>query len=370
MGPFHNHIKNKEEFKNTLFITDLDKIVQKVSEYKEKYKRLQIIVHYNNHHEQLYQTIYEKFKDNIKIVHIYEDSSMYMWWKTNKNLFIFKEKGIKKNLHMWGDINVLCSGDNPSPNCLLNKFNSQEIRIVPVNFHNLQKKLSNSDKQTIFKLAGFDFQKYKKLLSKKPNGIYILGVARWQQFEGSQLAALKDACQSTPNFQWYYKPHPNRFFIPTEKVLNHFCPNIKELDAHIPFELLIIGGLKPTKIAGAASSLFANVNKDDILYYIQRDKRDEYLHTLKKSGQLTDDKIYTYEKTINKLNELDIFRVDNPNPNDYWIIKMDPSKVCVMHTEKCGKLIEETSTKRIIKWDNGNITKLKYMDKYNWEEIK
>ena len=77
----------------------------------------------------------------------------------------------------------------------------------------LLKKLSIADKKAIFKLAGFDFEKYRQLLSNKPNGIYILGIALNLTLESAQLTALSDVCQLTPDFQWFYKPHPNKLFM-------------------------------------------------------------------------------------------------------------------------------------------------------------
>ena len=367
---YHKHIQGKENFKNTLFTTNWDEIFETLTEYKKKHNRLKIIVHYNIHHDYFYKNIYEKFKENLKVVHIYEDASMYMWRDPSRDSLLQKEDGIKKNLYMWGDPNVLCSGDNPLERCHAIDWIKSEIRTVPVNFYELQKKLSASDKKAIFKLAGFDFEKYKNLLSKKPNGIYVLGVAVNLPLEGAQLAALKDVCQMTPDFQWYYKPHPNRLYIPTEQVLNHYCPNIKPLDPHIPFELLIIGGLKPTKVAGMSSSLFANLKQQDILSYINRGENDEYVPSLKKAGLLTEKSNYTYNKTLSRLKNLEVFRVAKKWPYSYWIVKINDSKLCIMHQNQCGYYIKNTPTEKTIKWDNGNVTQLKHKNDFQWVEIE
>ena len=367
---YHKHIQGKENFKNTLFTTDWDEIFKTLTEYKKKYNRLKIIVHFNIYHDYFYKKIYEYFKENLEIAHIYEDASMFIWRDSSKDNLLHKEDGIKKNLYMWGDPNVLCSGDDPLDRCPAIDWIKSEIRTIPINFHELQKKLSASDKKAIFKLAGFDFEKYKNLLSKKPNGIYVLGVAVNLPLEGAQLAALKDVCQMTPDFQWYYKPHPNRFYIPTEQVLNHYCPNIKPLDAHIPFELLIIGGLKPTKVAGMSSSLFANLEAKDILAYIQRGKNDEYLPSLKKVGLLSKNRTYSEEKTLKKLNEMGAFRVSKKWPYSYWMIKINDTKSCIMHYDQCGQIIQNSPTEKTIKWDNGNVTKLKHKNAYEWIEVE
>ncbi len=367
---YHNHIQGKENFKNTLFTTNWDEVFEKLSEYKKKYNRLKIILHYNIYHDYFYQKIYEEFKENLKIVHIYEDASMYMWRDPTRDNLLTKEDGIKKNLYMWGDPKDLCSGDDPLDRCPAIDWIKSEIRTIPINFHDLQKKLSIADKKAVFKLAGFDFEKYRQLLSNKPNGIYILGIALNLALESAQLTALSDVCQLTPDFQWFYKPHPNKLFIPTKTVLDTLCPNIQPLDAHIPFELLIIGGLKPTKVAGMSSSLFANLESKDILAYIQRGKNDVYLPSLKKAGILSKNRTYSQEKTLKKLNEMGTFRVTKEWPYSYWMIKIDDTKSCVMHYDQCGQIIQNSPTEKIIKWDNGNVTKLKHKKDYEWIEVE
>ena len=97
---YHNHIQGKENFKNTLFTTNWDEVFETLTEYKKKHNRLKIIVHYNIHHDYFYQKIYEEFKENLKVVHIYEDASMYMWRNPTKDHLLKKEDGIKKNLYM------------------------------------------------------------------------------------------------------------------------------------------------------------------------------------------------------------------------------------------------------------------------------
>ncbi len=364
---FHAHIKDK--FKNTFFINNLDEIFTKIDSLKQKYKRITLVIHYNIHHPFLFDDLYSKFEKDIKVVHIYEDASTYMWWQTNADWLLLKQDKFKKNLHMWGDIKKLCTEPNPLSRCEAIRAIQNHVRIVPVDFHQLKKTLSEKDKKIIFQLAGFDYSKYKDMLSKKPNGIYVLGVALEHPFEASQLAALKDVCQSTPNYTWFYKPHPNYAYIPTQKVLTHYCPNIKQLDTYIPFELLILGNLSPNKVAGASSSLFANQQKEIILSYIQRGENDIYIDILNKANILQQNQIYTFEKIKQKFKELDIIRIENSWPHSYWLIRTNDSTVCKMTENLCGNIIEETDTAKTIQFYNGYLLKINHKKEYIWEEI-
>lgn len=365
---FHTHIKNKEQFKNTFFVDRSRQIFELIDSYKQKYKRIKLVIHYNIHHTFLFDDLYSKFEKDIKVVHIYEDASTYMWWTDNMDWLLSVDSGIKKNLHMWGDIDAFCSTDNPLPRCDSIKEIRNRIRIIPVDFNRLQSELSEDDKKIIFNLAGFDYLKYKELLKKKPNGIYILGIALGHQLEASQLVALKNICSSTPTYSWFYKPHPNKFDIPTKKILKQLCPNIKSLDAHIPYELLILGSLKPTKVGGMASSLFANQKKDDIIAYIQRGKPDLYLPILQKAELINDENIYSYEKTKKEFKKLGIIRIIPLKDKPYWLIKTAPSVVCKMTVDSCGTIVKETQTEKTIQFHNGYLLKINHKSDYIWEE--
>lgn len=369
---FHNHIKNKEKYKNTFFTNNWNAVFQKISSYKEKYKRIKIVVHYNIHHDYFFHRLKKEFENDIKIVHIYEDSSYYLYWTSRRDWILKEKTNYKQTLYISNDMQKLCSplsDSKPHPRCNDIKQFQNEIRTIPVDFYNIKKKLSESDKKTLFELAGFDYLKYKKMLQlDKPTAIYVLGSAYGKPYEALQLVALKNLCSNTPNYQWFYKPHPNGNHIPTEKILSHLCPNIKPLDAYIPYELLILADLKPNKVAGMSSSLFFNQQPNDILAYIERDEKDVYLPTLKKLKLLTDDKIYSFEKNKTELKKLNIIRVEKPFSHAYWLVKIN-NTYCKMTQNKCGEIIEETDTSKTIQLDNGYILKLKYKKDYIWEEI-
>ncbi len=367
---FNHHIMNKNKYKNTLFTLDQDEIFDTIRKYKEEYKRIKIILHYNLHHSFILDNLQKEFSKDIKIVHIYEDSAGYIWWNTSQDYLLNNEPKIKKNLHIWGNFNILCDKKNPLIRCSTLNEISNNIRIIPLDFYQLREFLSPEEKNELFELAGFDLEKYKKLLSKTKNAIYILGVNEYHTFEPAQLASLKDDCKKNPQYNWFYKPHPNKNQTPTQEILNHFCPGIKPLDSHIPYELLILGDLKPEKVSGFGSSLFFNQNKGEILSYIQRTNHDPYLTTLKKAKLVTDKNLYSFEKTKKWIHENSLFvNYDEPYAN-YWLIKVGENRFCKMTINQCATLTNDSSSFKILHFDNGYILKLQHIKENEWKEIK
>ena len=155
---------------------------------------------------------------------------------------------------IWGDIKKLCPKDSQIVRCPIVSNILKQVTPVNIDFNKIGSTLTTDEKEKIFKRAGFDYQKIKNQLQNKNAFIYILGTDWKKPNIATQLSGLKRLC--TRERDWFFKYHPNKHYQPTHTVLNHLCPNIQQIDAHIPFELLLITGLKPKGVAGFSSSLF------------------------------------------------------------------------------------------------------------------
>lgn len=166
-------------------------------------------------------------------------------FKITKTTGYFKQPLTKKYLYYWGDLNKLCSQTSPIERCNIVKDILTKVTPINIDFDNITKTLTEQDKEKIFHLAGFDYSKIKNQFQNKDVFLYALGADWHNPNTNSQLAALKTLCTKKNEGLWFYKHHPNKRNLPTHQVLTHLCPNIQQLDTHIPFELLLINGLKP-----------------------------------------------------------------------------------------------------------------------------
>ncbi len=364
---FHPHIKNKNFYQNTYFTTNWENFFIKLQETLKKYPRSKVILHHNLHHEYFFNEFIKRIpKEKILESHAYEDASNYMWWAKKRNYIFYDNPDMNHILHMWGNDKKFCETGEPLVHCSeinnLKKF----VQIVPIDFYEIAKRLSKKDIKKLSNLAGIDLKKYQSLMKGNKTGIYLLGIVAGYPLDGHQLIALKDACSSKKEVNWFYKPHPANIRTPTEKVLTHFCPNIKKIDAHIPFEFLILTNIAPSFVSGMGSSVFANLTANSLLSYIARGDNDFYIPTLKKAGLITsDNQIYTEKTAIKKFEELSIFRSNN----NFWFVKIN-EEYCQINRNNCYKIISDTMDKKVLQNDKKEIFEISRVQDYQWSNLK
>ena len=134
--------------------------------------------------------------------------------------------------------------------------------------------------------------------------------------------------------------------MPTHKTLQHLCPNIKPIDTHIPFELLLITGLDPDKVSGFSSSLFFTLDNEKIGAYIPRE-RAQYIHILKKAKILTEKQIWDTKKIAKQLEKDKIFELVNNNKSD-WYLKINETTLLNIFNDNVLTLLKETPRELII----------------------
>ena len=324
------------------------------------------MLHHNLHHEYFFNAFIERYpKQLILESHAYEDASGYVYWSKGRNYIFYNNPDIKHILHLWGDVEKLCE-KNELAHCSEIKKLVQNVKIEPVDYEKIAKTLTPTEIEKIADLTGIDLKKLKQQLGGKTNGIYVLGRVAGTNIDVLQLSSLKEVCETTKNTTWYYKPHPTNIYTPSQKVLNFLCPNIKPIDAHLPFEFLILTGLQPTYVAGIGSSLFFNLNGKNVLKYIQRWNLDYYVPTLKKAGILiSDEQLITPEKAKQKFNELNFILLENNG----WFIKIE-NEYCRMHTNDCYKIISDTKHEKILQNNKGEHLKSTFVKDYIWSAFE
>ena len=377
-----DHIKNKDTYKNTYFFTagnffkktkhslsDLaphNRIVVLLNYILYHNKKIRINLHFNLEHTANYEAIIQSSaKMHLDSVHIYEDANAWLLQDSTRD-WVFQETPYTKYLYYWGDYKKLCSKDSIMKRCSTVEEFKKTVVPININYNTISKKLTEKEKEIIFNLSGLDYEKTKQFFHNKDVFIYVLG-AHWHHPNVAiQLSGLKSLC--TPDKTWYFKYHPNKKYQPTYTVLNHLCPGIQKLDAHIPFELLLIGGLKPKGVAGFSSSLFFPLNKEDILLYIPREY-DRYIPILKQA-QLIDESntLDTAQQEIN-LKENNIYWLKMPNDKQFWTWKKDNQTMCNILKDECFKILEETPKMVSIQFTDNQIINFEHIETYKYKAV-
>ena len=137
-------------------------------------------------------------------------------------------------------------------------------------FEALRDKLSISEKQKLYRLIGFDEQKYRKIFKENKVIIFVGGhyQNRGHLSDHGEVTYINELKKKYPNYVFLLKPHPSfDAFDKTKYVLDHI-PGIEIINAQLPYEIFHIAGLKPTKIAGRTSSIFYSISNDIVDSYI------------------------------------------------------------------------------------------------------
>lgn len=179
--------------------------------------------------------------------------------------------------------------------------------IQEINFHKLRKTLSNEQKDIIYRLSGFDYHKYNKLMRGKRTFMFVFGYHFSNQTrmkaEENLLKSLyngtSEYLKNPKSYTWFYKPHPSYSAATGIDQIRASFPDIIEIPAQVPFEVFILAGLKPTLTAGFSSSLFYSLYSQDVLIYVRRPS-DKYQPLLTDTGKLKPEQIMTYKKFLAK----------------------------------------------------------------------
>lgn len=163
--------------------------------------------------------------------------------------------------------------------------------IKNVDFNHLKTTLTPQQKNLLYQLTGFDKPYYEKLMKGKNTLVFTMGFyfnnKDRERAEQNFLTALKTGDLKSSlegkNYTWFYKAHPSLYQLDVSKIMTKKFPDMIEIPPQVPYEILIVADLKPTKTVGFSSSLFYSLKNEDVLFYIAR-FGDTYLPFLKKYG--------------------------------------------------------------------------------------
>lgn len=164
----------------------------------------------------------------------------------------------------------------------------KDADIDNIDFESLRDLMSEEQKQVVYKLAGFDYDKFYPLMKDQTTIVYTFGFLFknrvLEKAEFNLLTTLREKppfnSQTDKPITWFYKLHPSFSAKNRTADMKNLFPDMIEIPAQIPFEVLILAGLKPTLTAGYGSSLYYSLTPKDVLVYVKRKGHDSYLKFL------------------------------------------------------------------------------------------
>ena len=298
-------------------------VLEFVSEIAKEYPHTVFVIHSNFSHipvavKPFIQTLP---KERIKEIHLYEDGyGEILKWGKDLDKEIYRtitgtetqdalDGKIKwEAYHLFGFRHLyptyyhfLNADLMPKIPHLQKLYEALKDNLFSINFNRLAQELTDNQKQIIYKLSGFDYEKFAPKMRHKKTIVFVTGFHFGNDFMmTSEERFLKelhegkfDNLKNPKDYTWFYKPHPSYNAKDMLDRMQTTFPNIQEIPAQIPFEVLILAGLKPTLTAGFGSSLFYSLNSRDVLYYARR-WGDSYLPFLLDNGQLKPEQVVNY----------------------------------------------------------------------------
>lgn len=275
------------------------KLLQALELLLEKYPQSPLIIYTNmNNYVYLFDGLLQNFPNNrIKHVHLYEDGLGELFSRVSYfNSISFTKQAIAdlKNYYYGNDENRklpeyarymmhyimpvtyhFYGYSTAVKNKLLsdNFLNlMKEATFKDIDFEKVAKKLSSEEKNLLYRLVDFDYEKYKKL--SKENKIFLffggyylgMGVHLYHA-ETNYLSYLT---KKYPDYYFLLKPHPSYESLNRDRFLEQAFKGvpIEMVNPKIPYEIFIIAGLLPDKISGHCSSSFYTLTDEILDSYI------------------------------------------------------------------------------------------------------
>ena len=271
-------------------------LIDRVKKELEKSPKSPLIVYSNlTNYAYLFEAFLPKFpKEQIKHIHLYEDGLGVLYSNLNyfNTIYFTKEdvqdfydfyynKSAGKKLpsaakHMFHTIFPVTYhffGFEKAKDMFLTKYffsKMKEASFEDIDFKKLNKTLSEEEKTNLYRFLGFDYEKYRKMFNEKKVFMFFGGfyIGAGNHLYHAEFNYLKDLMKKYPDYQFIFKPHPSYGAFERDRVFDKVFDNVELISAQIPYEIFIIAGLEPDKIAGRSSSLFFTLSNEKIEGYI------------------------------------------------------------------------------------------------------
>lgn len=269
-------------------------VAEKVNEIYKRFPKALYSIHANDKHFYVHGAQLLSFipKKQIEMIHLYEDgnATKYRYYRDSKDFEIPTIQNLKQQITAekkedYFPYDLVLSHLYPVTYHIffLNKMKDQKTHnrylkaiskgiLINVDYDDIKKNLTDTDRTKLFQLAGFDYNQLKRLFSKKKNVVIVLPSLRkdskifqritqvigFLMIDGLNVINPKD-------YTFFYKPHPSLSNPENNNILSTLFPEMVFLPRRLPYELLILGNLNIDYVIGTLSSLFFTLKPNQVL---------------------------------------------------------------------------------------------------------
>ncbi len=351
---------------------------------------LKILEKYPNHPLIIYTGIYQshfianlilKTKGReIKHIHIYEDG--FFNFIASKSYIILEKRLSEKNVSQLHDYLIGKTTTLPPeyPFAALypvtyhvagaEELNQPKYKgfrdftgdhIEDFDIYKIRDKLTPAQKEKLCQISNLDCSLVGEL-NKKTVFLFATGhvheaiTNRWKQIPKHILHLLAKAKKGDygnvpQDAVWIYKLHPSLGITDLSPFIKKNFPDMIEIPAPIPFEILIIEGLNIQKVFASGSSFFYWIKPKQVLKYISHPLYD---NTLLSFGNIKKEDIIYPHIDLDNTDDSEVLSLKHSHWQDLFYPSFDENYYCRGQKPfACGFLNKQSDSCLDIKWDTG-----------------
>lgn len=304
-------------------------VASKVHEIYKRFPNALYTIHANDKHFYVHGVQLLSFipKKQIEMIHLYEDgnATKFRYYRDEKEFEIpsvedLKQQIIAEEKKSYYPYDLVLSHLYPVTYHVffLNKMREQNSHerylkavskgiLINVDYAEIGKNLSDTDRKKLFRLAGFDYDQLNTLFSKKKNIVITLPYLKKDSETFQSMTRVIGFLMidgfniiNPDDYTFFYKPHPSLSNYEGNKTLSTLFPEMVFLPRRLPYELLILGNLNVNYVVGTLSSLFFTLKPNQILkWFFEKN----YYPPLLYSKIITDEQEIDLKKVMDFLNK-------------------------------------------------------------------
>ncbi len=174
--------------------------------------------------------------------------------------------------------------------------NMQLADIKDISFEDIGHILTDEQKKLLYQFVDFDINFYQQIYQDAPVFMFLMANYRRNfSMYNAELLYIKELMKKYPHYHFVLKTNFAESSYNRNQLIKKMFPKAVIVNKKIPYELFIISGLKPQKIAGGASSLFFILDAKLIEGYILW---CDYLPAYRKYLNLPKEKEISFDKLM------------------------------------------------------------------------
>ncbi len=271
-------------------LVNVDPVLDKLKETMDRYPNSPVIVWTNANNINYFFDLFFKKIDyrRVKHIHLYEDGVGELFTQSQKyKEFSYQDKDIQNMRAYWFDSNskvkfpsngrylihhffpvtyhfykVETAMKDPSFSSFFKAMEGAEFE--DSDFIKIKNKLTQKQKEMLYKFLNFDEKRYKDIFNNHKTFMFVSGYyhKNVHHLDHAEISYIIQLMKKYPDYYFFLKPHPSFDAFDKAKYMTENFKNMEIINAQLPYEIFVIAGIEPDKIAGRTSSLFFSVTDE------------------------------------------------------------------------------------------------------------